>query len=104
MPAWGAFRNHPESFDRASRGFKRPSIAFRKFQMLSRNPELSMAYGRTAAKKIADRAVGRAWSRAAEPNGPTRENAFRTRQPGQLRIPLARLVLVHPDPRLPPRD
>jgi hypothetical protein len=31
-----------------------------------------MAYGRTAAKKIADRAVGRIGSRAAEANGPTR--------------------------------
>jgi hypothetical protein len=47
----GSFRNHSESFGRASRGFKGRSIAFRKFQSFSPNRELSMAYGRTAAKK-----------------------------------------------------
>jgi hypothetical protein len=57
-----------------------------------------------AAKKIVDRAVGRTWSRAAEANGPARENAFRAPQPGQLRIPLARLVPVHPGSRLRPPD
>jgi hypothetical protein len=92
---------NPESFNRASRGFKRRSIAFRKFQPFSQNPELSMAYGRAAAKKIADRAVGRTWvARAAKADGPTP----RVCPPGQLRIPLARLVLVHPDSRLPPPD
>jgi hypothetical protein len=48
MPIWErAFRHHSESFGRASGGFKRPSIGFGKFQIFSRNRELSMAYGRT---------------------------------------------------------
>ena len=55
-----------------------------------------MAYARTAAKKIADRAVGADMGRAPPRRRVLmRENAFRARQRGRLRIPLARLVLVH---------
>jgi hypothetical protein len=105
-PAWrsyglaGSFGNQSESFFRAPRGFKKRSIAFRKFQPFSQNPELSMAYGRAAAKKsptapwgghgVARRQGGRAHARVCPP--------------GPLRIPLARLVLVHPGSRLPPPD
>jgi hypothetical protein len=73
MPAWEApseiIRKASIEPPGASKG---RSIAFRKFQPFSQNLELSMAYGRTAAKRIADRAVGRTWSRAAEANGPAR--------------------------------
>jgi hypothetical protein len=56
-----------------------------------------------AAKKLPS-AVGRTWGRASpRPTALMRENAFRARRPGPLRFPLARLVLVHPDSRLPPR-
>jgi hypothetical protein len=74
------------------------SIAFRKFQPFSQNRELSMAYAQRAAKK--NRRPRRWADMGRAPRRRTvlmRENAFRARQPRQLRIPLARLVLVHPD-------
>jgi hypothetical protein len=90
-----AFRNHSESFDRASGGFKRPSIAFRKFQSFSRNRGLSMAYGRRRPKKIADRARGsdRVARRRGEPSL-TRENAFGARQPARLDIPPSSIPIL----------
>jgi hypothetical protein len=95
MPIWErAFRNHSESFDRASGGFKRPSIAFRKFQSFSWNRGLSMAYGRTAAKKIADRAVGRTGAARRRGERSLRAKAFGARQPGRLHIPPSSIPIL----------
>jgi hypothetical protein len=82
-PGWAPSEILPKaSIERpgASKGFKRPSIGFKKFQFLSPNRGLSMAYRRMKAKKIADRAVGRTGPRAAE---------ARARSPGQSPIPLS---------------
>jgi hypothetical protein len=64
-----------------------------------------MAYGRSAAKKIADRAVGADMGRAPpRRTALMRENALRARKRGRLRIPsrgLSSSILI---PRLPPPD
>jgi hypothetical protein len=101
-----AFRNHSENFNRAPWGFKKPSIAFKKF------PKISLPFWESRiinglranrGKKIAERAAGRTWGRA-----PPRPMAFNAREclsrsPTQS-FPASRgLVLVHPNSPLPPR-
>jgi hypothetical protein len=85
------------------------SIAFRKFQPLSQNPELSMAYARTAAKKFRPRPWGGHGSLAAEANGPTRALAHPVNCVSRLRglsssiqiLAFPRLIYLEGAPQLP---
>jgi hypothetical protein len=91
---------------------KSRSIAFRKFQPFSPNQELSMACGRTAAKKFADRAVRRTWSRSAEANGPLGVLGHPVNCVSRLRglsssiqtLAFRRLIYFEAAPRSPPQS
>jgi hypothetical protein len=91
-----AFRNHSESFNRVFRGLPKAFNPLPKISLFFPESRIINGLQANGGKKISTRSVGRASPRRTVL---MRENALRA---PQLHIPLARLVLVHPNSRLPP--
>jgi hypothetical protein len=65
-----SFKQHSEIFDRASKAFQEFQSPFRKFQFISRNPDLSMSYAANGPGKINDDGLTdiACWSRPFRPS------------------------------------